>query len=240
MAVRKFSKAKYKRVVLKLSGETLGGQTSGVSIDPQAALSVAKRVKSVARMKVETTIVIGGGNIIRGAASGIDRAIADYMGMLATVINALALRDALESVGVKAQVQSAIKMDKVADPININGAREFIAQGGIVIFAGGTGNPFFTTDTAAALRASEIEADAVLKATKVDGVFSSDPLKNPKAKRYGNITYAEVLKKNLKIMDMAAFSLCMENNIPIIVFDFFRKDSIKRAVAGDSVGTLVS
>lgn len=236
-------KSKYKRVIIKLSGEVLRNKKTGLSIDPEITLSVAKQVRSVLSMNVEIAIVIGGGNIIRGmagAAHGMGRIAGDSMGMLATVINALALKDALEKVGVDARVQTAVKMDQLAEPVIIGRALAHLSKGRVVIFAGGTGNPFFTTDTTAALRGSEIGADALLKATKVSGIYSADPKTNPGAKRYRKISYVDALKKQLKIMDASAFSLCMENHIPIVVFDFFRVGNIRRVLEGRAVGTTVS
>ena len=236
-------KSKYKRIVIKLSGEALRNKKTGLSIDPQITLSVAKRVRTVLEMNVEIAIVIGGGNIIRGMAGealGMGRIAGDSMGMLATVINALALKDALEKTGVETRVQTAVKMDQLAEPLIIGRAVAHLSKGRVVIFAGGTGNPFFTTDTTAALRASEIGADALLKATKVNGIYSADPTTHPKATRYKKISYVDALRKQLKIMDASAFSLCMENGIPIIVFDFFRVGNIRRVLEGRAVGTIVS
>ncbi len=243
MARKTRSKSRYRRIVLKLSGEALRNRVTGLSIDPAIAMSVAKEVQSALDMKTEAAIVIGGGNIIRGAAGetrGIGRMAGDYMGMLATVINGLALRDALGRVGVEARVQTAIRMDQVAEPLIIGRAMSHLAKGRVVIFAGGTGSPFFTTDTTAALRASEVDADVLMKATKVDGIYTSDPQKNPRAKRYRELNYTEALKKRLKIMDASAFSLCMDNSIPIVVFDFFRRGNIRRVLEGKAVGTVVS
>jgi uridylate kinase len=192
---------------------------------------------------VQLVIVIGGGNIFRGqqgSERGIERATGDYMGMLATIINALALQDALEKIGVATRVQSAISMSQVAEPFIRRRAQRHLEKGRVVIFGGGTGNPFFSTDTAAALRANEIGAEVILKATKVDGVYDSDPMKNPKAKRYSQITYLEALQKQLKVMDSTAFSLCMDNKMPIIVFDLFKPHNIKRVVLGDEIGTMVT
>jgi uridylate kinase len=242
-AKKQSRKSRFNRIIIKLSGEALRNRETGLSIDPGIAMSVAKQVKAVVSMKVQIAIVIGGGNIIRGMAGqaqGMSRIAGDSMGMLATVINALALKDALEKVGVDARVQTAVRMDQLAEPLIIGRALAHLSKGRVVIFAGGTGNPFFTTDTTAALRASEIGADALLKATKVDGIYSDDPEKNPRATRFKTLSYADALKNQLKIMDAAAFSLCMENRIPIIVFDFFRAGNIKRVLEGRPVGTVVS
>lgn len=238
---RQPSKA-FKRILLKLSGETLKGE--GLCIDPSVVQKLAQRVKSVVESGVQVAIVVGGGNIFRGVSGqqrGIDRSSGDYMGMLATTINGLALQNAFEKVGLATRVQSAIEMNKVAEPFILRRALRHFDKGRVVIFAGGTGNPYFSTDTAAALRASEIGADALLKATKVDGVYSADPVKDPSAERYTELTYQDALTRNLRVMDGAAFSLCMENHIPIVVFNFFEEGSIERVAAGDtSVGTLVS
>jgi uridylate kinase len=194
-------------------------------------------------MGVEIAIVVGGGNIFRGhvgESRGIDRNTGDYMGMLATVINALAIQDALEKEGVDTRVQTAIEMRQVAEPFIRRRAIRHLSKGRVVIFGGGTGNPYFSTDTAAALRASEIDADALLKATKVDGVYTADPVKNPRARRFTRLTYQQAIAKQLKVMDAAAFALCMENRIPIVVFDFFKAGNLERVMAGDSIGTVVS
>jgi uridylate kinase len=204
---------------------------------------MALQVKEVRELGVEVVIVIGGGNIFRGLAGserGIDRATGDYMGMLATVINALALQDALEKIGVPTRVQSAITMHQIAEPFIRRRAVRHLEKGRVVIFGGGTGNPFFSTDTAAALRANEIGAEVVLKATKVDGIYDSDPKKNPKAKRFAEITYQEALRLQLKVMDATAFSLCQTNRMPIIVFDLFKPHNLRRVVMGDKVGTRVT
>jgi uridylate kinase len=234
--------SQYKRVLLKLSGEVLQSRKSGLSIDSDVLQTLAKQIAAVREMGVETAIVVGGGNIFRGTtgeARGIDRNTGDYMGMLATVINALAIQDALEKEGVETRVQTAIEMRQVAEPFILRRAVRHLSKGRVVIFGGGTGNPYFSTDTAAALRASEIEASALLKATKVDGVYSADPLKHPSATRFNKLTYHEALSKQLKIMDAAAFALCMESRIPIIVFDFFKTGNLERVVAGEPVGTVV-
>jgi len=204
---------------------------------------MAKQVREVRELGVQVVIVIGGGNIFRGLAGsqkGIDRATGDYMGMLATVINALALQDALEKINVPTRVQSAITMPQVVEPFIRRRAVRHLEKGRVVIFGGGTGNPYFSTDTAAALRASEIGADVILKATKVDGVYDSDPMKNPQAKRFERITYLEALRQQLKVMDAAAFSLCSDNKMPIIVFDLFKPHNLRRVVLGKKVGTLVT
>ncbi|MGE4357011.1 MAG: UMP kinase [Candidatus Omnitrophota bacterium] len=234
-------RVKYKRVVLKLSGEALQGK-EGYGIDPQVTLSIAQRIKEVHELGVEIAIVIGGGNIFRGnkaALEGMDRATADYMGMLATVINGLALQDALERVGVFTRLQTAIEMKELAEPYIRRRAVRHLEKGRVVIFAAGTGNPYFTTDTTAALRAIEINADVILKATKVDGVYTADPLKDKKAKKFDVLEYIEVLKLGLKVMDATAISLCMDNHLPIIVFNLNKKGSIKKAILGEKVGTLV-
>jgi uridylate kinase len=233
---------KYKRILLKLSGEALGGE-AGVSISAEAVQGMAEQIREVREFGVEVVIVIGGGNIFRGlpgSERGIERATGDYMGMLATVINSLALQDALEKLGVATRVQSAITMSQVAEPFIRRRAVRHLEKGRVVIFGGGTGNPYFSTDTAAALRANEIGAEVILKATKVDGIYDSDPKKNPKAKRFAHISYIDALQKQLKVMDSTAFSLCMDNKMPIIVFDFFRSHNLKRVVMGEEVGTLVS
>ncbi len=236
-------KSKFKRVLLKLSGEVLQSKASGLSIDPEVLVGFARQIKAVRRMGVEMAIVVGGGNIFRGhvgESRGIDRNTGDYMGMLATVINALAIQDALEKEGIDTRVQTAIEMRQVAEPFIRRRAMRHLSKGRVVIFGGGTGNPYFSTDTAAALRASEMDADALLKATKVDGVYTADPVKNPQARRFKQISYQDAISKQLKVMDAAAFALCMENSIPIIVFDFFKAGNLEKVVAGDSIGTVVS
>jgi uridylate kinase len=241
--VKKVSKIKYRRILLKLSGEVLGNRTTGECIDPQHLAFMAKRVKKIHQMGVEVGIVLGGGNIFRGltgAGKGVNRVTGDSMGMLATVINALAMMNALESIGVPTRVMTAISIDKLAEPFIQRKALRHFEKGRVVIFAGGTGNPYFSTDSAAALRASEIGAEALLKATKVDGVYTADPKKDPKAKKYGSLDYETALAKRLKVMDSAAFALCMDNGIPIVVFDFFDGNALERVVKGESVGTLVS
>ena len=233
---------KYKRVLLKLSGEALqGGGHYG--IDPKIVDDIAEQLKEVRAMGVELAIVIGGGNIFRGFAAeerGMDRAAADYMGMLATVINGMALQDALERKGVFTRVQTAIAMAQVAEPFIRRRALRHLEKGRIVILAGGTGNPYFTTDTTAALRAVELGAEVILKATKVDGIYSDDPHKVKNAKRFDKIKYIDVLKKGLKVMDTTAISLCMDNKLPIIVFDLLKHGNIRRVVTGQNIGTTVS
>lgn len=233
---------KYGRILLKLSGEALGGQ-SGIGISPEAIQDMAQQIREVRELGVQVVVVVGGGNIFRGlpgSERGIERATGDYMGMLATVINALALQDALEKLGVATRVQSAITMAQVAEAFIRRRAVRHLEKGRVVIFGGGTGNPYFSTDTAAALRANEIGAEVILKATKVDGIYDSDPKKNLKAKRYTQITYLEALQKQLKVMDSTAFSLCMDNKMPIIVFELFKPHNLKRVVLGEKVGTLVT
>ena len=232
----------YRRVVLKLSGEALAG-SQGYGIDPLVIERVAAEVREVVALGVQVAIVIGGGKIFRGVAAsavGMDRATADYMGMLATVINALALQDALEKVSLQTRVLSAIEMRAVAEPYIRRRAIRHLEKGRVVIFAAGTGNPFFTTDTAGALRAVEIGADAIMKATKVDGIYSADPKQDKNAQRLERMTYIEVLNRGLQVMDAAAISLCMDNKLPIIVFDLTRSGNIKRIVLGEAVGSIVS
>jgi len=231
----------FKRVVLKISGEALQGRL-GYGIDYNVTDSIARQIKEVRALGVEVAVVIGGGNIFRGvtgSAKGIDRASADYMGMLATVINGLALQDALEKNGVFTRVQTAIQMQQLAEPYIRRRAIRHMEKGRCVIFVGGTGNPYFTTDTTAALRAIEIGAEVILKATKVDGIYSSDPVKNRRARRFDTLRYIDVLKKGLKVMDATAISLCMDNNLPIIVFDLFKEGNIKRVITGEKIGTTV-
>jgi uridylate kinase len=236
------SQPKFRRILLKLSGEALGGET-GVGISPEAVQSVAEQIREVRELGVQVVVVVGGGNIFRGLSGserGIERATGDYMGMLATVINALALQDALEKLGVATRVQTAISMAQVAEAFIRRRAVRHLEKGRVVIFGGGTGNPYFSTDTAAALRANEIGAEVILKATKVDGIYDSDPKKNPKALRFSQISYLDALQKQLKVMDSTAFSLCMDNKMPIIVFELFRPHNLKRVVMGEKVGTLVT
>lgn len=232
----------YKRIILKLSGEALAGQ-QGFGIDSEMITSIAKQVKEVVDLQVEVAIVVGGGNIwrgIAGSAKGIDRATADYMGMLATVMNSLALQDALETIGVPTRVQSSITMQQVAEPYIRRRAIRHLEKGRVVIFAAGTGNPYFSTDTTAALRAAEIEAEVILMAkNKVDGVYTADPFKDPTAKKYETLTYLEVLNNNLGVMDSTASSLCMDNNIALIVFSITESGNIKRVVLGEKIGTIV-
>ncbi|HHT42817.1 MAG TPA: UMP kinase [Firmicutes bacterium] len=234
-------KPKYQRVVLKLSGEALGGGSFG--IDPEVVGYIAQEISSVMRLGVEIAIVVGGGNIWRGAvgsAKGMDRSTADYMGMLATVINALALQDALETLGVQTRVQTAIEMRQIAEPYIRRRAIRHLEKGRIVIFASGTGNPYFSTDTTAALRALEIEAEVILMAKRgVDGVYTADPRTDPNATRYDSITYLEVISQGLGVMDSTATSLCMDNNIPMIVFNFDEPGSIEKAIRGSRIGTYV-
>ena len=232
----------YKRILLKLSGEALMGDQA-YGIDPAVATQIAKDVSEIQGMGVETAIVIGGGNIFRAltaSARGMDRGTADYMGMLATVINALALHDALEQQGVVTRVVTAIEMRAVAEPFIRHRAIRHLEKGRAVVFGGGTGNPYFSTDTAAALRAMEIKADVILKATKVDGIYDADPLVNPRATRFDRISYLQVLEQRLKIMDATAISLCMDNRLPILVFNMRTPNNIRRAVRGEAVGSLVT
>lgn len=232
----------YKRILLKLSGEALmGGQ--GYGIDSAVLDTIAAQIKEVSGLGVQMAIVIGGGNIFRGlsaTAVGMERASADYMGMLATVLNALALQNILENKGVVTRVQSAIEMRELAEPYIRRRAVRHLEKNRVVIFAAGTGNPYFTTDTAAALRAMEIGAEVIMKATRVDGVYSADPLKEPSAIKFDRLTYIEVLQKNLRVMDATAISLCMDNDLPIIVFNLTASGNIKRIVSGEKIGTLVT
>ena len=231
----------YKKILLKLSGEALmGDQEFGISSDVIA--SYAKQIKEIVDLGVEVSIVIGGGNIFRGisgAAQGVDRVTADHMGMLATVINSLALQNSIEKLGIPTRVQTAIEMPKVAEPFIKRRAQRHLEKGRVVIFGAGTGNPYFTTDTAAALRAIEMETDVVIKATKVDGIYDKDPVKYPDAKKYETVTYNEVLAKDLKVMDATAISLCRENKLPIIVFNSLIEGNLKRVVMGEHIGTTV-
>jgi uridylate kinase len=232
----------YKRILLKLSGEALmGDQPYG--IDPAVATRIAQDVAEIQSLGVQTAVVIGGGNIFRGLAAsarGMDRSTGDYMGMLATVINALALQDALEHNGVPTRVLTAIEMRAVAEPFIRRRAIRHLEKGRVVVFAAGTGNPYFTTDTAAALRAMEMKAEVILKATKVDGIYTSDPVKNPDATRYERISYLQVLQERLQVMDATAISLCMDNKLPILVFNMKTPGNIRRVVMGDAVGTVVT
>ena len=231
----------YHRVLLKLSGEALMGSL-GYGIDPIVVQSIAQEVAKVVSEGIQIAIVVGGGNIFRGvkaASAGMDRATADYVGMIATVMNAITLQDALEQVGVPTRVQSAIAMQEVAEPYIRRRAIRHLEKKRVVIFGAGSGNPFFTTDTTAALRAAEIDAEVIFKATKVDGVYDSDPHLNPNARRYQTLTYGHVLNQDLRVMDSTAIALCKENNIPIMVFDLSVSGNIYRAVMGESIGTLV-
>ena len=232
---------KYSRVLLKLSGESLMGDRN-FGIDPKMLESYAKEIKMITNIGVQVAIVIGGGNIYRGmneAETGIERAQGDYMGMLATVINGMALQAALEKEGVTTRMQSAIKMEQIAEPYIRRRAMRHLEKGRVVIFGAGTGNPYFTTDTAGSLRAIEIDADVILKGTRVDGIYTADPEKDPTATRYETLSFTEVISKNLTVMDMTAFTLCQENNLPIIVFDMNRSGNLLSVVTGKQVGTLV-
>jgi uridylate kinase len=232
----------YKRALLKLSGEALMGEQQ-FGVDPSVTTRIALDVREICGLGVETAIVIGGGNIFRGlaaSAKGMDRATADYMGMLATVINALALQDALERQGVATRVVTAIEMRAVAEPFIRRRAIRHLEKGRVVIFAAGTGSPYFTTDTAAALRAMEIRADVILKGTKVDGIYTADPMVDPQATKYAKISYLQVLEQQLKVMDATAISLCMDNKLPIVVFNLRHSGNLRRVVLGDPIGTTVS
>jgi len=235
------SRPSFTRVLLKLSGESLAGD-QGYGIDPKTINTIAKEIREVVDQGVQLALVIGGGNIFRGLAAsseGMDRASADYMGMLATVINSLAMQDALEKQGVSTRVQSAIAMQAVAEPYIRRRAMRHLEKGRVVIFGAGTGNPYFTTDTAASLRAMEINAQVILKGTKVDGVYSADPKKDPEAIKLPELTYIDVLKKGLQVMDATAISLCMDNKLPIIVFDLTVAGNIKKVISGEKIGTIV-
>jgi len=234
---------KYKRIILKISGEALREHGSRDTISPKIASNIARQIREVHDLGVEIAVVVGGGNIWRGLSAshqGMERTAADYMGMLATVINGMALQSALEAQGVSTRVQTAIEMKNVAEPFIRRRAMRHMELGRVVIFVAGTGNPYFSTDTTAALRASEIGAEVILKATKVDGIYTADPAKDPTATKYDKITYTEALTQRLAVMDSTAFSLCMDNRVPIIVFDMMRDDNIKRVVLGETVGTLVT
>src|SRR3954463_1414364 len=236
------STAVYKRIVLKLSGEALRERGAKENISPAIVREIAERIKEVKSLGVQTSVVIGGGNIWRGLSAahrGMDRTTADYMGMLATVINGLALKSALEELDVPTRVQTAIEMKNVAEPFILGRAIRHLELGRVVIFVAGTGNPYFSTDTTAALRASEIRADVIVKATKVDGVYDRDPKKDSSAKRYERVSYTEALTKRLQVMDSTAFSLCMDNKIPIVIFNMNEPDNIRDAVLGRKIGTLV-
>lgn len=233
---------KYKRILLKLSGEALMGEQN-YGIDINRVAQYANDIKEIHEQGLEIAIVIGGGNIYRGLSAekaGMDRVQADYMGMLATVINSMALQDALEKVGLKTRLLTAIKMEQICEPFIRRRAVRHLEKGRIVIFGAGTGNPYFTTDTAASLRAIEINADAVLKGTRVDGIYSADPEKDPNATRFDNISFTEVYQKGLNVMDMTAFTLCQENNLPIIVFDMNKPGNLKKLAEGEHIGTVVS
>ena len=236
-----YTSMKYKRILLKLSGESLMGDKQ-YGIDNNQVLQYAKDIQSVYNEGIEIAIVVGGGNIFRGLSaekSGMERAQADYMGMLATVINCMAMQNALESIGVETRLQSAIKMEQICEPYIRRRAMHHLESGKIVIFGAGTGNPYFTTDTAASLRAIEIKADVVLKGTRVDGIYTADPEKDPSATRYDEISYQEVYDKGLNVMDMTAITLCQENNLPIIVFDMNKEGNFMKIAKGEAIGTLV-
>ncbi len=236
------SRRKYQRVILKLSGEVLRGGKTGDPIDSDTLFHVCSQVKEIHELGVQICVVIGGGNIFRGLNGekrGVDRTTGDYMGMLATVINGLALMDCLEKLGVSTRVQSAIPMNQIAEPFILRRALRHLEKGRVVIFVAGTGNPYFSTDTTAALRASEMHADILMKATKVDGIYNKDPNKYADAVRYDQITFIDALKQRLNVMDSTAFSLCMDNNVPILVFDLNDEHSIRKAIDGEKIGTLV-
>lgn len=243
-ATRKNKLPIYKRIVLKISGEALKNNQTGDPLDPATLKNLADQLKLLHEMGVQVCLVCGGGNIFRGLSgarkNGTDRTTGDNMGMLATTINALAIMDCLEKNGIDVRVQSAISMDKIAEPFILRRALRHLEKGRIVIFAAGTGNPFCTTDYAAALRANEVHADIIFKATKVDGIYTADPMKDKNAVRYEKISYDEALMKRLGVMDSTAFALCQENRMPILVFSMAEKDSIRRAICGESIGTLVS
>ncbi len=233
--------SKYKRVLLKMGGEALAGP-NGFGIDPLRAAEVAQIVKDVYDLGIQVALVIGGGNLWRGAAGiglGMERATADHMGMIATVMNALALQDALERAGIATRVQTAIEMRSIAEPYIRLRATRHLEKGRVVIFGGGTGNPYFTTDSAGALRAMEIGADVLVKATKVDAIYDKDPIENPDAKRYDRISYIEFLNSRLRVMDSTAVSLCMDNDLPIVVLNFWQEDSVKKLMLGESIGTTI-
>jgi len=234
---------KYKRIVLKLSGEVLRGGKSGDPIDAVTLERICRQVKEIHELGVEICVIIGGGNIFRGlngTQRGVDRTTGDYMGMLATVINGLALMDCLEKMGVRTRVQSAIPMNQIAEPFILRRAMRHLEKGRVVIFVAGTGNPYFTTDTTAALRASEMHADIIMKATKVDGIYDKDPKKFPDAVKYDQITFVDALRQRLNVMDSTAFSLCLDNNVPILVFDLGDEHAVRKAVLGEKIGTLVT
>ncbi len=236
------ARTRYKRVILKLSGEVLRGGKSGDPIDGATLEKICAQVKEIHELGVQVCVVIGGGNIFRGLSGekrGVDRTTGDYMGMLATVINGLALMDCLEKLGVNTRVQSAIPMNQIAEPFILRRAMRHLEKGRVVIFVAGTGNPYFSTDTTAALRASEMHADIILKATKVDGVYDKDPKKFPDAVKFEQLSFIDALKQRLNVMDSTAFSLCMDNNVPILVFDLGDEHAIRKAVVGEKIGTLV-
>ncbi len=233
---------KYKRILLKLSGESLMGENN-FGLDSKVIAQFANDIKQITEMGVQVALVIGGGNIYRGmneAETGIERAQGDYMGMLATVINGMAVQSALDKVGVDTRLQSAIKMEQIAEPYIRRRAMRHLEKGRVVIFGAGTGNPYFTTDTAGSLRAIEIKADVILKGTRVAGIYSADPEKDPSAQKFDKISFADCISKKLSVMDMTAFTLCMENNLPIIVFDMNKKGNLERVVTGEKIGTIVS
>jgi uridylate kinase len=234
---------KYKRILIKISGEALQNKAKGLNHDPDILAKVAAQFKQMLDMGAEIAVVVGGGNIFRGLTgsnSGTDRTTGDYMGMLATVINSMAIQNALENAGIHTRVMTAISMPAIAEPFIRRKAMRHLEKGRVVIFGAGTGNPYFTTDSAAALRASEIGADVLMKATKVDGIYTADPMTDPTATRFDKITYQDALSRQLKVMDAAAFSLCMENDIPIVVFDFFKKNGMVEVFDGKESGTLVT
>ena len=236
-------RVKYKRIILKLSGELLRGEKTGDPIDTDALERTCKQVKEIHDLGVQICVVIGGGNIFRGLSGekrGVDRTTGDYMGMLATVINGMAIMDRLEKMGVMTRVQSAIPMNQIAEPFILRRAIRHLEKGRVVIFVAGTGNPYFSTDTTAALRASEMHADIIVKATKVDGIYDKDPKKHKDAVKYDHITYMEILQKGLKVMDLTAVSLCKDNNLPMIIFNMNQPGNIKRVVMGEKVGSLVT
>ncbi len=240
--VRKQARVKYRRVVIKLSGEAFQGER-GFGIDARFIRGLAGEIKEINRLGVQTALVVGGGNIVRGeiqAAAGMDRVPADYCGMLATVINGLTLQSALEKIGVDTRVQTAIEMREVAEPYIRRRAIRHLEKGRVLIFTGGTGCPYFTTDTAAVLRAVEINAEVILKATKVDGVYTSDPKKDRNAKKFERVTHLEALKRRLEVLDSTAFSLCLDNGMPIIVFNLLKKGNIRRVIQGEKIGTIVT
>jgi len=234
---------KYKRILIKISGEALQNKAKGLNHDPEILGKVAEQFKQLLAMGAEIAVVVGGGNIFRGlagATKGTDRTTGDFMGMLATVINSLAIQSALENAGIQTRVMTAVSMPAIAEPFIRRKAMRHLEKGRVVIFGAGTGNPYFTTDSAAALRASEIDADVLMKATKVDGIYTADPVTHPDATRFEKITYQDALSKQLKIMDAAAFSLCMENDIPIVVFNFFKENGMIEVFTGKDSGTLVT